>query len=138
MAKALRYRVRAVTLDGQQINVGGSFTGGAFKQKNGILGRAGEIKKLEAELSELSRNVDKKHAELKELENSVSEIEDKKLSLEDRRSLISVMQNNEMLQLEQIKAKLDANNTLIEKLNADLQMISETSARCEDDLAVLA
>ncbi len=138
MAKALRYRVRAVTLDGQQINVGGSFTGGAFKQKNGILSRAGEIKKLENELSELSRNVNKKDSELKAIEKNISELEDKKISFEDRRSLISVMQNNEMLQLEQIKAKLDANNTLIEKLNADLQMISETSARCEDDLAVLA
>ncbi len=138
MAKALRYRVRAVTLDGQQINVGGSFTGGAFKQKNGILSRAGEIKKLENELAELSKSVNKKDSELKAIEKNISELEDKKTSLEDRRSLISVMQNNEMLQLEQIKAKLDANNTLIEKLNADLQTISETSARCEDDLAVLA
>ena len=137
MAKALRYRVRAVTLDGQQINVGGSFTGGAFKQKNGILGRAGEIKKLEGELSELSRQVEIKEAELKSLESDIADIEDKKLSLEDRKALISVMQNNEILQLEQIKAKLDANNTLIEKLKDDLKMISETSARCQDDLAAL-
>ena len=138
MAKSLHYRVRAVTLDGQQINVGGSFTGGAFKQKNGILSRAGEIKKLEGMLAELSRAVEKKETDLKALDKNISEIEDQKLSLEDRRSLISVMQNNEVLQLEQIKAKLDANNTLIEKLNADLQLISETSARCEDDLAVLS
>ena len=34
MAKALAYRVRAVTLDGQQINVGGSFTGGSTKTKS--------------------------------------------------------------------------------------------------------
>jgi len=138
MAKSLRYRVRAVTLDGQQINVGGSFTGGAFKQKNGILGRAGEIKKLETGLSAISALVEKKEAKLRNIEDKISEFEDKKISLEDRRSLISVMQNNEVLQLEQIKAKLDANNTLIDKLKADLDMINETSARCEDDLAALA
>ena len=138
MAKALRYRVRAVTLDGQQINVGGSFTGGAFKQKNGILSRAGEIKRLEAELINLSDAVETKEKELRSLENKISDSEDKKQSLEDRRSLISVMQNNETMQLEQLKAKLDANNMLVEKLKTDLKTISETSARCEDDLAALS
>ena len=138
MARSLRYRVRAVTLDGQQINVGGSFTGGAFKQKNGILGRAGEIKRLEAELTELSKLAADTEIELKNTEKKVADAENNKLSLEDRRSLISVMQNNEILQLEQIRAKLDANNTLIAKLKEDLSLINETAARCEDDLAVLA
>ena len=138
MAKSLRYKVRAVTLDGQQINVGGSFTGGAFKQKNGILSRAGEIKRLEKELSDLSAVVSDLEVNLKDTEKNVSEMEDKKISLEDRRSLISVMQNNEILQLEQIRAKLDANNTLITKLTDDLNLINETAARCDDDLAVLS
>ena len=138
MAKALRYRVRAVTLDGQQINVGGSFTGGAFKQKNGILSRAGEIKRLESDLVNLSKDVEAKEKELLDLEKKISDAEDSKQSLEDRRSLISIMQNNETHQLEQLKAKLDANNMLVEKLKTDLQTISETSARCEDDLAALA
>ena len=53
MAKATGYRVRVVTLDGQQINVGGSFTGGSVKQKGGVLSRAGEIKRMEGELTEL-------------------------------------------------------------------------------------
>ena len=138
MAKSLRYKVRAVTLDGQQINVGGSFTGGAFKQKNGILSRAGEIKRLEKELSDFSAVVSDLEVNLKDTEKNVIEAEDKKISLEDRRSLISVMQNNEILQLEQIRAKLDANNTLITKLTDDLNLINETAARCDDDLAVLS
>ena len=137
MARALKYKVRAVTLDGQQINVGGSFTGGAFRQKNGILSRAGEIKKLEDELSVLSTSVDKKAHSISVLEDNIREAEEKKSSLEERRSLISVMKNTETVQQEQILAKLDANNALIEKLNADLRSLEELSARWEEDMAVL-
>ena len=49
MAKRLNYKVRVVTLDGQQINAGGSFTGGSVKQGGGILSRADEIKRLKSE-----------------------------------------------------------------------------------------
>lgn len=44
MSRALRYSVRAVTLDGQQINRGGTFTGGSVRTGSGILTRADEIK----------------------------------------------------------------------------------------------
>jgi len=137
MARALKYRVRAVTLDGQQINVGGSFTGGAFRQKNGILSRAGEIKKLNEELSEIEKSVAVKEKTVLALESKMSDCEDRKNSLEERRSLIAVMQNSEAVQHEQILAKLDANNTLIEKLQSDLDALIELSARCDDDIAVL-
>ena len=137
MARALKYKVRAVTLDGQQINVGGSFTGGAFRQKNGILSRAGEIKKLEEELLTISELVNKKEKALSELDRQIEDCEDRKNSLEERRSLIAVMQNSEAVQHEQILAKLDANNTLMEKLRSDLKTLEELSARCDDDIAAL-
>ena len=39
-AKATGYKIRAVTLDGQQINVGGSFTGGSARRESGMLTRS--------------------------------------------------------------------------------------------------
>ncbi len=138
MARALRYRVRAVTLDGQQINVGGSFTGGAFRQKNGILGRSAEIKKLEGELLQLISTVKDKENVLSELEKAIDSSENTKSSLEERRSLISVMQNTESVQQEQILAKLDANNTFIDKLHADLKALEDIALRFDDDMAVLS
>ena len=138
MARSLKYRVRAVTLDGQQINVGGSFTGGAFRQKNGILSRSGEIKRLEAELAEIVKLVSTKEKALAELDATIADCEDHKNSLEERRSLIAVMQNSEAVQHEQLLAKLDANNILIEKLRTDLKMLEELSARCDDDIAILS
>lgn len=138
MARSLRYRVRAVTLDGQQINVGGSFTGGAFRQKNGILSREGEIKRLEIEWKALSENVNAKQEALRLLDEEIRKKEDEKASLEERRNLMSVLQNTETVQLEQIKAKIEANAALLSKLSEDLQSLNELSARQKDDMAVLS
>ena len=134
MARALRYRVRVVTLDGQQINAGGSFTGGSVKTKGGILGRAGEIKNLEAELAGLKSDIaDAEEAEKKQsraLEKAVSE----KNSCEDRAKLINMLRNAEQNQLSQLEAKLDANKTLTDKLVSDLGAIGETRAKNEEEI----
>lgn len=65
MAKATGFRVRTVTLDGQIINAGGSFTGGAAKQSTGLLTRSAEserlaadLKKIEARLADCQKKMD--------------------------------------------------------------------------------
>ncbi len=47
------YKFRIVTLDGQQVNVGGSFTGGSAAKNSGILSRKNEISTLESEAEAL-------------------------------------------------------------------------------------
>ena len=137
MAKACHYRVRAVTLDGQLINVGGSFTGGSVRTGNGILSRAGEVKRLESELEERKAEVEKLEKALADLENEIDDLSDRQASAEDRKELIGVLRATENGQLEQIKAKLDANNTLLEKLSADMQVLEEAKVRYESDLLEL-
>lgn len=137
MAKATGYRVRAVTLDGQLINVGGSFTGGSVRTGSGILSRAGEIKRLESELEERTRAVEAAEKEVNRLQKALEGAEDEKYSAEDRRELISVLRNTENGQLEQLRARLDANNTLLEKLKEDTRELTEAQARYEEDLATL-
>ena len=137
MAKALHYRVRAVTLDGQQINVGGSFTGGSVRTGSGILSRAGEIKRLEAELAERKTSVEKVQKALTEAQERMESLEDEKYAAEDRRELIAVLRNTENGQLEQLRAKLDANNTLLDKLKADMRQYEEAKARYEEDIETL-
>ena len=137
MARATGFRVRAVTLDGQLINVGGSFTGGSVRTGSGVLSRAGEIKRLESELAELGRVVEKSATERDVLQKKLDEEEDKKLAAEDRRGLIAVLRNTEQSQLEQLRAKLEANNTLLEKLQEDTRAFADAEARREEDLAAL-
>lgn len=55
LAKQLNYRVKIVTLDGEIINAGGSFTGGRQNhQRNGLLTQRHQIEQLQTHISELT------------------------------------------------------------------------------------
>ncbi|MBQ6717314.1 MAG: chromosome segregation protein SMC [Clostridia bacterium] len=71
LAKKYNYRVKVVSLDGQVINPGGSFTGGSLVKQAGMLSRAADIKRLESEIEKLS---EKEKATLKELDTAVSAV----------------------------------------------------------------
>ncbi|MBQ8850162.1 MAG: chromosome segregation protein SMC [Clostridia bacterium] len=133
MAKSLRYRVRAVTLDGQQINVGGSLTGGSVRKNGNILGRAAEIKRLEADAAELEKKIEKLSAEFSKLGEKITEIEEDKDSAEQKMSLIKVMRDSENNRLEQVTAKLEANEALTEKLKADYGGLLKEREQYEED-----
>ncbi|MBQ9780707.1 MAG: chromosome segregation protein SMC [Clostridia bacterium] len=137
MAKALRYRVRAVTLDGQQINVGGSFTGGSVNQKNSALSRAGEIKRMGEEVEELKVSIAKIEEELAEIKNQIKEADDSKISLEDKRDLIRVLLGNETAGRDQVQAKLDANTTLLNRMKEDCEKLIRMSEQNEEDIISL-
>ncbi len=51
IAKKYGYRFRIVTLDGQVVNAGGSFTGGSANRQTGILTRKNEIERLDSEIT---------------------------------------------------------------------------------------
>ncbi len=133
MAKDLHYKVKAVTLDGQQINVGGSFTGGSVKHNANILGRAGEIKRLQKEAEELSARIAAIDGEMAKTEEKIKELEDTKDSAEQKTSLLRVMRDSEVKRYEQLCAKLDANKTLTDKLVSDYEEMLKTRERFEED-----
>jgi len=53
LARKLNYRYRIVTLDGQVVNAGGSFTGGSVSKSAGLFTRKSEIEKLKNNLAKL-------------------------------------------------------------------------------------
>ncbi len=138
MAKALKYRVRAVTLDGQQINVGGSFTGGSVRKSGNILGRAAEIKRLEGEKKELDKKINDMTDALKKLAESIENVEYDKDSAEQKIGLIKVMRDSENARLEQLTAKLDANEALIAKLREDYGDMQREREQYEEDRKTLS
>ena len=133
MAKGTRFRVRAVTLDGQQINVGGSFTGGSVHRNGNILGRSGEIKRLEGEEATLAAQTEKIGEKRDKLADEISALEAERDSAGQKIDLIKVMRESENTRLEQTMAKLSANETLTEKLKADCEELLRTRERYEED-----
>ena len=138
MAKDLKYKVKAVTLDGQQINVGGSFTGGSVKNNANILGRAGEIKRLEGEAAELEGRIAQLDKKIAVLDDKISILEQDKGDAEQKMSIIKIMRDSENARFEQLEAKIAANMTLTEKLRADYDAILRERERFDEDKKALS
>ena len=137
MSRKLQRRVKVVTLDGQIINAGGSFTGGSVKQGGGILSRADEINRLTSEAEELRVKVNKLSGEAAKIKEKITDKTDDRTDLSDRRDLIIVLKNTEMQALEKIVGQYESNKALLEKLKADYAQMLEASDRYEEDIAAL-
>lgn len=72
IAKKYSHRLKIVTLDGQVVNPGGSMTGGSRTQNSGILSRANEIERLNAECVKLNGELEQKRLANKELLSDLS------------------------------------------------------------------
>ena len=98
LAKQTNYRFRIVTLQGDQVNPGGSLTGGSTKgQGNSLLSRARIIKDLTAKIDELKIKYEKQKQqvlldskELEELEERKRELELQIQSCQEKKSIIKV------------------------------------------------
>ena len=137
MAKALRYRVRVVTLDGQLINVGGSFTGGSVAQKNGSLSRAAEIKRMAEDLSDLEKSVTDSEQALADLRENIKRTDGEKSGLEDKRDLLRALMAGEVDRLNRAKANLEANETLLNRVKEDSEQILRQNEQNEENMAAL-
>ena len=133
MTKKVGNRVKVVTLDGQVIAAGGSYTGGSVKKGANILGRAGEIKRLESEKAELDSKIEKLDLRLSLLKDNIESLEDTASSAEQKIGLIKVMRDSESTRYEQLSAKLEANETLISKIKADYEELKRERERFESD-----
>ncbi len=73
IARKYKYSLRIVTLEGEQLNPGGSMTGGAFKNSSNLLGRRREIEELKTEVTKLTKTIEDKKALVSDKRKIVSE-----------------------------------------------------------------
>lgn len=73
IARKYRFRYRIVTLDGQLINAGGSYTGGSAATKTGAMSRNTDIEALDQKINDHIRQAQKITAQLKELAEKKAE-----------------------------------------------------------------
>jgi len=115
IARKYRYSLRIVTLEGEQLNPGGSMTGGAFKNSSNLLGRRREIEELKKNVSETSK-------EANELKKSISD---------NRAKIASIREVNEEL-TKQLRESSLRKNTIQVNLNQEqnkLKAITELVAK---------
>ena len=119
-AKELGHKVRLVTLDGQIMNVGGSMTGGSVKNEGaGILSRNGEIARLREEAADLAEKIEILEDDARKLDKMVDELRARADDASQAKALLDTMSRSHLTALETAKAKINSNDSLLERLRAD-------------------
>lgn len=146
LAKKYNYRVKVVSLDGQVINPGGSFTGGSLIKQAGILSRAADIKKIESEIVKLAAKEKENNENLQKETESAAEVnadivavkadltnanEDKIRALAELKRIDDLLKNTQ-LTLDSLYSEREGGAEKIkhlnEKSNSAAQQIAEIEA----------
>jgi len=138
MARRTKFRVKVVTLDGQVINAGGSFTGGSVKQRAGVLSRAGQIEELGKTLKELAARLEMLAKEREALEEKNRTVTLERDDVANRVALLTALQSNDLTDVASLRAKWEANEELIAKLESDFAALGEQRAGYDEELVRLA
>lgn len=138
MARELKYKVRAVTLDGQQINVGGSFTGGSAKRDSGMLTRANEIERLEAGCDNIKEKIGMTDDEIQKLDVRYAEVMKKYKSDEEQKLIYETLLRAEISRRDGMILKKEANDNLIVSLKEDIVRLEDVKEIADEDIRNLS
>ena len=143
VAKRLSYRNRIVTLDGQVVNAGGSFTGGSTARSAGVFTRKQELDELREKLAtldkrraEAERETMARKAEVDNLAAQVAGAESESVNAASARLRAS-------LELERLDAAVAEGAAASQRRKAEIDALTETlqkdkAARAQADNARVA
>ncbi len=137
VARGCGWKIRIVTLDGQQINMGGSFTGGSVRKDSGMLSRGAHIDKLRLEEAELVEKMKAAGDELGEIEGKIGELSNYRRKEDEKVKISEVMLRTERSQLDEYEANRNMISNLLEKLSHDKISLFENAKRGTEDIANL-
>ena len=129
MAQEQGYRVKVVTLDGQQINVGGSFTGGFSKHEGNMLSRSNSIKKMEVEEEETIAKIDAIKSEGQKLAEELRSLTAFRQENKQQYDVNDALYRAEKTDYDSLIAQITINKELIEGLEFDNKKLSDEDER---------
>ena len=138
-AKELRYRVKLVTLDGQIINAGGSYTGGALREGkgSGILSRGADIESKLNEAKELAAKILALTGKMADSDQRIAELLAEKSDNEQQKELLQAMARAQTTALDSARVRLAANADQMETLRVEYDAIVNKNHQAESELAAL-
>ncbi len=134
-AKRFSYRYKIVTLDGQQINAGGSYTGGSVKHDSGMLTRSAEIEKLTSEALEEEKKLKLLTSKLDEKTKKLDELKDQAQEDNENIGLLNNLISVEGTQLQIINSKRETSEKRRSDLQSDLDGIGDDRKNYESEHA---
>lgn len=137
MAREKSWKVRAVTLDGQVINAGGSMTGGQAKRESGILTRSAQIDTWEAEKSRIDTALEAKNTAYKEHNAEKEKLLAADKNTAEAREMLQTLLHAEENHRSEAVAKRDFAKNLLTGLLSDSATLEETNQKSTGDIAAL-
>ena len=133
MARKYGYRFKIVTLDGQVVNPGGSMTGGSVSRSAGILSRANELERLNAQMSELEEKLRQSAKTLEEAnrEHTAAAYELDTARSQERLHENTILQLSERLEnTQRVLAEAEIHQS---ELQGELAQIQQRGAKTQAD-----
>ncbi len=134
IAKAMNFRYRIVTLDGQVVNAGGSFTGGSLSQDGRMLSRRVQIEKLTEEVKQLESEQKEAEKTILVLAKEREEIKKRETAVLSSASGLKTMHDAEMTQLTVLRSNRDAQNHTLDGMKAELAEIRKLTELAKTSL----
>lgn len=120
IARKLGFRYKTVTLDGQVINAGGSYTGGSVSTDSGMLSRRAQIDRLGAEVKSLEKDSAETETQIAENEKAIKDVTEKERSALGEGSMIKTLKDAESTQMQVLSSQCDVLKEAREQLRGEL------------------
>jgi len=141
LAKKYHYSLHIVTLEGEYLSPGGSMTGGAFKNTNGLLARNREIEELEKRVVELEVKIAEHKNRLEEIKTArellKDDMEENKAKLQEQ----FILQNTARLSVERASQQKSESESVFaglmqesSEIEKQLREIAENKKRIVEEM----
>ncbi len=142
IAKKNGYKFKIVTLDGQVINAGGSFTGGSVNKTAGIITRNQEIDDLKVKTADLKESLKSGESGLSQLKEEVNKMsiemegfrEQLTLCAKEEAGITAEIQGVRNL-TEQYEQQQENAEEMLQRSKSELKKHSDTIKECEEKLS---
>ncbi len=132
IARKSGFRIKIVTLDGQVINAGGSYTGGSSAVKVGVFTRAMDIERLGEQIKEREQKI----AVLEEKQSKISEecasADDKLESLRVNLASANTAKASHSATKESLSVRIEEEQGRIDSLSSGSEMLMSLEAELKD------
>ena len=134
IARKYRHSLRIVTLEGEQLNPGGSMTGGAFKNASNLLGRRREIEELKVSVAAVSKSYNNHKADVTELRKEVASLREQLEQMNKDMREVQIEKNTLTMNLRQASDKKNEIAQSYTRITSQVAQIENEISEIEKNL----
>ncbi|MBQ8646976.1 MAG: chromosome segregation protein SMC, partial [Oscillospiraceae bacterium] len=135
VARQMGYRNRVVTLDGQVVNAGGSFTGGSMSRSAGLFSRRQEIDELKQKIAKMEKKQEEAEAATDKWKAEVDTLTAQLTATSSEAVVAGGDKIRAEMEVRRLEAALQQSQDTAAALTAELDELTGRIARCRAEAA---